>query len=59
MKFVGWLVLLSGLWYCTSETIHYGSNWVAKSDGEVMADGLSLIIMALGLILIQLERKNK
>lgn len=48
---------LLAMFYAISETWHYGWHWSWKSDAEVIADGIALLIMALAWVANAIERK--
>ena len=43
------MLCLIGFLYGLTETLHYGSHFIASCDAEVIADGLTAIIISIGL----------
>lgn len=41
--------LVIALWWWFVETHHYGWNWVAESDAEMICDGIALLLLTLAL----------
>ena len=51
-KSLGCMFMTLGLCYCPMETIHYGNHWMPSCDGEVIADGISIIICAISSLIM-------
>ncbi len=43
---INWAIFLIAMAYGLVETGHYGWNWHAKSDAEMICDGIALLIVA-------------
>ena len=42
-------ILLLALCYQHVQTNYFGNHWLPTTEGEVLADGLALVIVAIGL----------
>ncbi len=54
----GYIILFVSAIYGTIETAHYGYNFSAQTDGEMIADGITLLLMAIGMLTIAIEKKK-
>lgn len=48
-KTIGVIICISALVYCFEETQFFGSHWKPTTPEEVIADGLALVILAIGM----------
>lgn len=53
------LLFLLALLYGLAETAHYGWNVLPGSDAEVIADGITLLVLALAYVTREIEDKAK
>ena len=49
-KFYGIVIMLLAFIYNVVATHHYGNHFTPTCDGEVMADGITCIITAIGVL---------
>lgn len=52
-----------GVWFLAvtfglAETGHYGWNWTARSDAELICDGIVFLIVAIGGVCVAIERNG-
>jgi hypothetical protein len=57
-NFIGWLVVFMGLYYCLTETIFHGSKIFPQSDAELIEDGISGVLAAIGFVILSLPTKR-
>lgn len=54
---VGFLLVGAAIIYATLAAQHFGNNWFPKSTEEVLSDGVSLTVLAIGIFLISWRAK--
>jgi len=54
----GWAVIIIALLYNFQESKYFGFQWHASCEAEVIADGISLILVAIGMLIFSLPSKT-
>ena len=59
MKMSGCFILIAAWIYSRIMTQYFGNHWTPQSAEEGICDGITLLICAIGLLMMNLERKSK
>lgn len=57
MKYFGLWVIFMAIVYSHIQTRFFGGHWFPSCEAEVIADGISVVVFSLGILILSLGRE--
>lgn len=58
-RIVGYFIQACAVFYAFTNTARCGNHWLPGSNAEAVLDGLALIILALGVLIVAITERTR